>query len=198
MDIVINKISKRFGDKQVIEDFSEVIREKAITCIMGPSGCGKTTILYMLMGLMVPDIGTITGVPDTKSAVFQEDRLCETLNAVANVKMVCRKEVTRKTIEEHLSEIGLQGSLLLPVSQLSGGMRRRVAVVRAMLAESDILFMDEPFKGLDAEMKREVIRFVKKHMDDRTVVLVTHDEEEAREMGGYMIRMKSVIAQEIL
>lgn len=198
MDIIAEKISKRFGDKQVLDNFSAVIHESRITCIMGPSGCGKTTLLYLLMGLMVPDSGTISGVPDTKSAVFQEDRLCETFNAVANVKMVCRSDISRKIIEENLSDIGLEGSLAIPVSQLSGGMRRRVAVVRAMMAESDILFLDEPFKGLDANMKQEVIRYVKTHTVGRTVVLVTHDEEEALKMGGYIIRMESIIAPEIL
>src|SRR5665648_18627 len=138
MDITADNICKRFGDKQVLDHFSAVMQGNGTTSIMGPSGCGKTTLLNLLMGLMSPDSGTISGVPDAKGAVFQEDRLCETFSAVANVKMVCRKDISRKMIEEHLSEIGLEGSLSVPVSQLSGGMRRRVAVVRAILADSDM------------------------------------------------------------
>jgi len=190
MDIIADRVSKRFGDNQVLENFSAVIREKQTTCIMGPSGCGKTTLMYMLMGLMAPDSGTIEGVPSRKSAVFQEDRLCEPFSAVANIRMVCDKSTGDDTIQEHLSAIGLGDSLLIPVGKLSGGMRRRVALVRAVLAPGDTLFLDEPFKGLDDKLKESVISYVKTRAKDITIVLVTHDEDEALAMGGNMIRME--------
>lgn len=195
MDIIADRVSKRFGDNQVLENFSAAIREKQTTCIMGPSGCGKTTLMYMLMGLMAPDSGTIEGVPNRKSAVFQEDRLCEPFSAVANVRMVCDKSTDDDTIQEHLSAIGLGDSLLIPVGKLSGGMRRRVALVRAVLAPGDSLFLDEPFKGLDDKLKESVISYVKTRANNKTIVLVTHDEDEAFAMDGNMIRMERHFTQ---
>ncbi|MBN1776408.1 MAG: ABC transporter ATP-binding protein [Clostridiales bacterium] len=190
MDISVQNLSKSFGPKRVIENFSAVFREGETTCVMGPSGCGKTTLLFMLMGLIAPDMGTVEGVPERKSAVFQEDRLCESFSAVANVRLVCDKNTDEHTIREHLTAIGLGDSLFVPVSDLSGGMRRRVALVRAVLAPGETLFLDEPFKGLDDKLKGFVISYVKTRAKGKTVVLVTHDEDEARVMGGNMIRME--------
>lgn len=195
MDIIVGRVSKCFGDNRVLDNFSAVIREKQTTCIMGPSGCGKTTLMYILMGLMAPDSGTVEGVPEEKSAVFQEDRLCEAFSAVTNVRMVCDKNTDERTIQEHLSEIGLEDSLFLPVSKLSGGMRRRVALVRAVLAPGDSLFLDEPFKGLDDKLKESVISYVKTRAKNKTIILVTHDEDEALAMGGNMIRMERHFTQ---
>ncbi|SHJ41124.1 ATP-binding cassette domain-containing protein [Parasporobacterium paucivorans] len=187
MDIIIENVSKRFGEKTVLKGFSAIIREHGITCIMGPSGCGKTTLLNLLMGFEQQDEGSIKGVPVKKSAVFQEDRLCESFDAVENVRMVCHKDTPDGQIRNHLIQVGVGDSLYNPVSELSGGMRRRVALVRAILAKSEILFLDEPFKGLDEERKRQVMNYVKENIDGRTVVMVTHDEEEAAEMEGNLI-----------
>lgn len=189
MDIIIENVSKSFGEKTVLKEFSAIIREYAVTCIMGPSGQGKTTLLNLLMGFLEPDEGSIQGVPRQKSAVFQEDRLCESFDAMANVRMVCHKDIADSQIREHLARVGIGDSLHNPVEELSGGMRRRVALVRAILAKSEILFLDEPFKGLDEERKRQVMDYVKENIDGRTVVMVTHDEEEATEMEGDLIRM---------
>ncbi|MGI6776895.1 MAG: ATP-binding cassette domain-containing protein [Acetivibrionales bacterium] len=190
MNICINNLSKRFGDKVVINNFSSILYKHQYNCIMGPSGCGKTTLLHMLMGLLTPDSGTITGVPSEKSAVFQEDRLCEPFSAVSNVRMVCSKDVNAQIIKKHLINIGIkEDSIHLEASKLSGGMRRRVAIVRAMLAESKIIFMDEPFKGLDTDTKRSVLQYVKANSCGKTVVLVTHDASEVKELNGKLINM---------
>jgi len=191
LDIFINNVSKSFGDKVVLRNFSATLYEHRYNCIMGPSGCGKTTLLNMLMGLLKPDSGTITGVPQKKSTVFQEDRLCESFSAVSNIRMVLSKRTDTETIREHLAFLGLkEDSIYLPVHELSGGMRRRVAIVRAMLAESEIVFLDEPFKGLDIETKKTAIQYVKANSRGRTVILVTHDKAEAEEMNGNIIRME--------
>ncbi len=190
MNITVQNLSKSFGEKSVIDGFSAVFHAGGTTCIMGPSGCGKTTLLFMLMGLIAPDTGTIEGVPERRSAVFQEDRLCEAFNAPANVRLACPTDVSREDIVRHLSDIGLRGSLNIPVRKLSGGMRRRVAIVRAVLAGGDVIFLDEPFKGLDAELKKDVIRYVKEKTAGKTVIVVTHDEDEAQEMGGDLIQME--------
>lgn len=189
MDIRIENITMRFGEKTVLKNFSAIFHEHEITCIMGPSGQGKTTLLNLLMGFLEPDEGSIQGVPRQKSAVFQEDRLCESFDAITNVRMVCSKKTTDSQIIDHLIRIGIGDSLHDPVIDLSGGMRRRVALVRAMLAASEILFLDEPFKGLDSETKHKVIEYVRENIRGRTVIMVTHDEKEAAEMGGELVRI---------
>lgn len=195
MDIIVKNLIKSFGSKRVIEDFSAIFKEGGTTCVMGPSGCGKTTLLFILMGLIAPDSGIVEGVPERKSAVFQEDRLCENHSAIANVRLACPPSVSREEIVRHLSDIGLEESLSLPVRDLSGGMRRRVAVVRAILSGGDVLFFDEPFKGLDNERKNDVIRYVREYTAGKTLIVVTHDEAEARETGGDLVRMELLNAE---
>lgn len=190
MDIVIRKLSKNFGSKRVLSDFSAVLPAYQVTVITGPSGCGKTTLLNILMGLVTPDAGEVYGVPKLKSAVFQEDRLCESFNAISNVRFVCDKRVSDHEIVSHLERVGLRGSLRQPVHELSGGMKRRVAIVRGVLATSDILFLDEPFRGLDDETKESTMQYVRENINGRTVIMVTHNLDEARLLNGQVIRMK--------
>lgn len=192
MDIVISELSKSYGDNIVLDEFSAVIPENKMTFIMGPSGCGKTTLISILMGLADMDSGTITGVPLLKSAVFQEDRLCESFNAVSNVRLACEKRTKNKEIISHLEKIGLKDNLYKPVIELSGGMRRRVAVVRAIMARSDIIFMDEPFKGLDDKTKAKTMQYVAENTKNKTVIIVTHDIDEANCLGGKIIAMKNL------
>lgn len=189
MNIVISELSKSYGDNIVLDRYSAVIPENRMTFIMGPSGCGKTTLINILMGLIHYDNGTVTGVPSHKSAVFQEDRLCENFNAVSNVRLVCDNRIKNEEIISHLEKIGLKDNLSKPVIELSGGMRRRVAVVRAILAKSDIIFMDEPFKGLDDKTKAETMQYVVDNTKNKTVIIVTHDTDEANFLGGEIITM---------
>ncbi|HHY64991.1 MAG TPA: ABC transporter ATP-binding protein [Clostridiaceae bacterium] len=177
MDIVISGVTKKYGDNVVFHNFSVRIEKNRTTFITGPSGCGKTTLISMLMGITAPDSGTITGVPALKSAVFQEDRLCENFNAVSNVRLVCDKRIKNSTIIEHLERVGLKDILSKPVSEFSGGMKRRVAIVRAVLAKSEILFLDEPFKGLDNENKKLVMDYIEENTKGKTVIIVTHDTD---------------------
>ncbi|NLB77638.1 MAG: ABC transporter ATP-binding protein [Clostridiaceae bacterium] len=189
MSIVISELSKSFGENIVLSDFSANILEHKTTFIMGPSGCGKTTLINILMGLIKEDSGITTGIPAHKSAVFQEDRLCESFNAVSNVRLVCDKKTKRDEIVSHLERIGLKDNLSKPVIELSGGMRRRVALVRAVLAKSEIIFMDEPFKGLDDETKKRTMKYVTDNTKNKTVIIVTHDTEEADYLGGEIINI---------
>ncbi|NLK69660.1 MAG: ABC transporter ATP-binding protein [Clostridiaceae bacterium] len=190
MDIIVSNLSKGFGAKHVLTDFSAIFPEHEVTCLMGPSGCGKTTLLNILMGFLHQDSGTVSGIPKNKSAVFQEDRLCESFNAVSNVRLVCNRKVENKKIISHLERIGLIGSLNQPVSELSGGMKRRVAIVRAVLANSDVIFLDEPFKGLDVDTKKDVMQYIKSNKQDRTVIMVTHSIDEVEFMNGNLIVME--------
>ena len=183
-DIVIRGLSKAFEGKQVLRDFSAVLPAGQVTGLMAPSGAGKTTLLRILMGLEMPDRGTITGLQGLRlSAVFQEDRLCENLNLESNLRLVT-PTLSRAAAEEALTAVGLTDCLHQPVRELSGGMRRRVAILRALLAEYDLLFLDEPFKGLDRETKEVVMADTRRRCDGRTVLFVTHDPTELEAMGA--------------
>ena len=189
-DIVLRGITKRFGDKVVLEDLNARFLKGQTSCIMGPSGCGKTTLLQLLMGFLMPDEGTITGVPKKKSAVFQEDRLCEPFTAVSNIKMVLGRTADTGRIRDHLRQLGLEEAALdKPVRDFSGGMKRRVSIARAVLFGGEVLFLDEPFKGLDAATREQAMDYVKRHTKGSTVLLITHDQQEARKMGGQLLAM---------
>ncbi len=183
MDIRIEKLCKSYGENRVLSDFSAVFPEGKTSCVMGASGCGKTTLLRILLGLEKPDSGEILGLPDPISAVFQEDRLAEPFSAVANLSLVTGKRISRDILRAHLSALGLSDSLDKPVRELSGGMRRRVAIARAVLYDAPLVLLDEPFKGLDGETKKTVMDYVRESCAGKTVILVTHDEAEAAYLG---------------
>jgi NitT/TauT family transport system ATP-binding protein len=192
MDIIVSDLSKSYGSNLVLDQFSAVFRKHRISCVMGPSGCGKTTLLNILLGLLQPDGGKVTGVPKLKSAVFQEDRLCESFNSISNVRLVCGKRANKNLIVSHLENIGLKGSLDKPVSELSGGMKRRVAVVRAVFAQSNLLVLDEPLKGLDSETKKLTIQYIKDNIKNRTVIMVTHSIDEVQAFEGELIMLRRI------
>lgn len=185
MAILIRNLSKTFDGKAVFTDFSAEIRENALTCIMGESGCGKTTLLSLIAGRIKPDSGTISGVPrGTKgkiAAVFQENRLAEAFTVYRNLRMVCSKpKPSADMLCEMLARVGMDKEVLYsPVSALSGGMKRRVAILRALLCDSPLMLMDEPTSGLDAENKKAVIAFIREKTKNKTVLWVTHDKAEA-------------------
>ena len=180
-------VSKAYDGRPVIRDFSARFGPGSHTCLMGPSGCGKTTLLRLLMGLEAPDSGQIRIPEGTRfSAVFQEDRLLNRLTAAANVRLAARASITQAA--ELLLELGIPPeSLSQPVSTFSGGMKRRVALCRALLAEYDVLTLDEPYKGLDEDTRAKVMRLVDVYTRGRTVILVTHAAEEA--MGYDLIHL---------
>ena len=176
MDIKVDHISKAYGEQQVLQDLSCVFLEGKTTCIRGRSGCGKTTLIRLLLRLDVPDKGKIEGVSDRKlSAVFQEDRLCENLSAASNIRLVC----TDRELEEAYKAVALTEIWQKPVRELSGGMRRRVSILRALLAESDCVIMDEPLRGLDEKTRAKTIDYILKKTEGKTLIFVTHEEKEA-------------------
>ena len=153
-----------------------VFPEGKTTCIRGRSGCGKTTLIRLLLGLDIPDKGKIEGISDRKiSAVFQEDRLCENLSAASNIRLVCTKTISDRELEEAYKAVALQK----PVRELSGGMRRRVSILRALLADSDCVIMDEPLRGLDEKTRAKTIDYILKKTEGKTLIFVTHEEKEA-------------------
>lgn len=188
MDIEVKHLTKSFQDKLIFKDLNITFLEGRMNCLMGPSGSGKTTIINCLMGLTNPELGEITGIEGKQiAAVFQEDRLIEHFDAIKNVKLVCDKNITVELILEELKAVGLTEYESKPVRTYSGGMRRRVAIVRAMLAKSDLVILDEPFKGLDDKLKEQVIDYVKHRTAGKTVILVTHDRDELQQLDANLI-----------
>ena len=171
-------LSKSFDGRPVLENVDLKLEKGVHYCLMGPSGCGKTTLVNILLGLLKPDNGLVKRHSDLKlSAVFQDDRLLEQMTAEANISLVCRKP--KAEIEKLLLELGIdRESLPQPVSAYSGGMKRRVALARALLADYDVLFLDEPYKGLDEETRAKVMQIAARYTEGKTVILVTHDREE--------------------
>ena len=189
---MINKLeicglTKRFGEKILFEDLDLTLAEPAV--LWAPSGWGKTTLLRILMGLEVPDSGKVQGVGRV-GAVFQEDRLCPQLTAVQNVELVLPEGKTQyKTqIVSDFQRFGYdEQALALPARKLSGGQKRRAALLRALWAGCDTLLLDEPFTGMDPETMKKAAALLKERRGERAVLLATHDREAIRELGWRVI-----------
>lgn len=188
-DIVIERLTKSFGEVVALPPTTARIPAGEVTCLLGPSGCGKTTLLRLLMGLEVPSGGSFSGVPERVSVVFQEDRLLTKFSAVANIQAVVGNRVSEQAILEVLGALGLAGWERTSVCELSGGMKRRVAIARAVLFTAEVILMDEPFKGLDEGTKERVMTVVKERTGGKTMLLVTHDPQEASYFGGTILRL---------
>ena len=190
MAVELRGICKNYGDKQVLTDF-DLFLERGITCIMGASGKGKTTLVNILAGLIHADKGSVNIPQGTKfSFVFQEDRLLEWESALTNVLFVTEnaKKNTPQGIKL-LVEADLESSIYKKAKELSGGMKRRVAICRALIADYDIIILDEPFKGLDSTIKPRIIDMVINHTKSKFVLAITHDQYEADYLGGRLVNL---------
>lgn len=185
----ISHLTKRFGEKMLFEDLDLTLTAPAV--LWAPSGWGKTTLLRILMGLEMPTSGAVQGVGKV-SAVFQEDRLCPQLTAVENVVLVLPGPMDqyKKQIENDFQQLGLDDAALsLPARKLSGGQKRRAALLRALWAESDTLLLDEPFTGMDPETMKKAAALLKARCQDRNVLLATHDREAIEALGWEVIEL---------
>ena len=157
---------------------------------MAPSGSGKTTLFRILMGFETPDSGQIDGLEQmTLAAVFQEDRLLEGYTAQENIRFVTGKQYSGQEIDRILLRLLPAESLSKPIREFSGGMKRRTAILRALLAPSDFIIMDEPFTGLDTETKRNVIELIKEYTEGRLLLLSTHYEEDAELLDAELLHL---------
>ena len=188
--IQLQNICKTFDQHPVFINWNQNFKTGMVHVLKGPSGCGKTTLLRMLMGLEIPDSGTITPLQNyRKATVFQEDRLCENLSAMQNVLMVVNNQPKKDLLDQlkqDFYQVGLD-DMFQKVSTLSGGMKRRVVILRAMYANADIIFFDEPLKGLDDTTKEKVMLFIKERIKDKTVFWVTHDVDEYTVFDKYQL-----------
>ncbi len=181
IEISLEDVRKEYNKKQVIEGLSFRFLAGSKTAVIAPSGAGKTTLLRIILGLEQPDGGRIQYQKELfASAVFQEDRLLEYASPLENIRAVLpKKTMTEAEIYKELSQVKLSEDAYRQCCFLSGGMKRRVAIVRAVLMPGNLLVMDEPFKGLDPELKEQVMEYVKERIKGRTFLLVTHNREEA-------------------
>ena len=190
--ITFNQVNLRFKDVVVLENFDEEFEENRVNCILGPSGCGKTTLLNLLSGTLNEDSGQITK-PKRISYVFQEQLLIPQKTARKNLELVLKsiykdKTELRSVIDKFLKISELEMAADLYPREMSGGMRQRLALIRAFAYPSDILLMDEPFKALDITLKDNIIKsFLNLYEEDkRTVIFVTHDIDEALMTGDFI------------
>ncbi|CFX53139.1 ABC transporter-like [Syntrophomonas zehnderi OL-4] len=190
MSFTIDHVNKSFAGLEVIKDLFMQVEENQIICILGPSGAGKTTLLNIISGVIPADRGKISGFADKNiSYLFQEHRLLPWKTVEDNIDFVLKDKISlkerKRIIAHYLDMVDLTAFSAYYPSQLSGGMKQRVALARAFAYPSEILLMDEPFKGLDYHLKRTLREaFIKLwQADKRSVFFVTHDIEEALLMG---------------
>lgn len=188
MPIILKNISKSFEDKTVVQDLNFTFPERGIVVITGRSGVGKTTLLKMILGLVSPDEGEITGNNQKFSVVFQENRLVPTLNTLENILYVTGKQKKEMAIKM-LECVGLAGEEDTIPENLSGGMARRVALARALCVEGTLI-LDEPFKEIDVQTKQNIIPLIEQRSKNDLVVMVTHNQEEIDLLNAIEFNMK--------
>lgn len=191
MSLEICNITKSFNGLKVLENVNLTLEEQNIYCLMGASGSGKTTLFRIILGLEYPDFGVVKGTEGKRfSAVFQENRLCEAYTPLENVLITAKRKVTVEEAKSELCRLLPEEAVSRPVFTLSGGMKRRTAICRAVLACYDILLMDEPFTGLDEITRQEVICYIREKTEKKLVILSTHQEEDVEALGAKLIRLK--------
>lgn len=197
-NIQLKNIKKSYGDFKVLEDFNLTIPRDKIMCIIGSSGCGKSTILNIVSGLVKQDSGVVQNVDENLiSYVFQEPRLLLWKTASENLKYVLKGKINGNQLDEYVSHwlenVGLSDYKELYPKQMSGGMMQRLALARAFAMPSNLLLMDEPFKGLDAPLRHKMIELTQKlwEHDKKTIIFVTHDIQEALLIGHRVVALSS-------
>jgi len=210
MSIAVRNVSKKFVGSQALENVTLDIPSGELVALLGPSGSGKTTLLRIIAGLEVPDAGTILfhGEDATErhvrerrvGFVFQHYALFRHMSVFENVAFGLRvrpRETRPPEAEIHrrahdlLRLVQLEGVAGRDPSELSGGQRQRVALARALAVEPSVLLLDEPFGALDAKVRKELRRWLRRLHDEIhvTSVFVTHDQEEALEVADRVVVM---------
>ena len=190
--LTIEHLTKQFGEKTLFRDLSLTVDGPAV--LWAPSGWGKTTLLRILMGLDTPTAGRVQGV-GRAAAVFQEDRLCPQLTAVQNVALVLpgSEKQYKAQIEADFQQLGMDmAALALPAARLSGGQKRRTALLRALWAPSDTLLLDEPFTGMDPGTLSAAAALLRRRCTEKPVLLATHDREAIRLLGWPVLELETL------
>ena len=190
--LTIEHLTKQFGEKTLFRDLCLTVDGPAV--LWAPSGWGKTTLLRILMGLDTPTAGRVRGV-GRAAAVFQEDRLCPQLTALQNVTLVLpgSEKQYKEQIGVAFQQLGMDAAALaLPAARLSGGQKRRTALLRALWAPSDTLLLDEPFTGMDPDTLAAAAALLRTRCGTEPVLLATHDREAIRLLGWPVIELEAL------
>ena len=192
--IRFDQVSFSYGDKEVLRELSFCLETGELLAVMGESGCGKTTLLHLAAGLQGPQTGEIRSDHARVSIAFQEPRLFPWLTVRENL-LSALPQSERRAGEERLSallaEMGLSDVEGLYPRELSGGMKSRVSLARALLYGGDLLLLDEPFSALDEEMRQELATRLRKQLkkEGKTAILVTHLRAEAEAFADRILRL---------
>ena len=173
-EIRVQNLCKAYGDHVVLHNLS-FTAGVGVTRILGRSGAGKTTLLRILLGLDQPDSGSLFGTNCRWAAVFQEDRLLGHLDAEDNLRFALGSAYNAAAAKTLLGELGLADVGSKPICEYSGGMKRRLALARALLVPSDALILDEPFTGLDEENRSIALRCILHAAQTKPVLLASHE-----------------------
>lgn len=185
----IDNINISFDNKIIYDNFSIEFEDNKINCIVGSSGCGKTTLLnYISEELLKKNIKV--------SYVFQEERLIPWKNIFDNLRLVIKhkykKDDLEKKIDNILEILDIKNIKFLYPDQLSGGMKQKINIARALLYEGNVILLDEPFKSLDAKIKNDVIELIRTMNKNRniTIILVSHDKNEVKSLANKVFLLK--------
>ena len=186
MSIILDKISKGFDGKTVISDFSFSFPDTGRYCLTGPSGCGKTTLLRMIAGMEKPDTGSIRREGGSRIGMqFQEDRLLPWFTVRRNLSLVMDPERVRNA----LNAVGLEDAAEKTPNELSGGMKRRISLIRALYCRSDIVLLDEPVREVDPENADVMLKLIRQETEGKLLITVSHEIRHAEILGCGIIQL---------
>jgi len=191
-DIELDNVTFSYNDTNVIQNLNMKIEKNKTTALIGESGSGKTTILYLLSKIRKGFTGNIKNVPEKVSFVYQDDRLIPWLNVNDNIKIV-NPNLEDRDIEKYLSMMGIEEKQFIYPEKLSGGMKKRVNIARALAYNPKLLLLDEPFSSLDLKTKYNLIEDLKKIFsnDNITSLIVSHDPYEISEISDRIYLLSS-------
>lgn len=178
--IELKDVTFAYGNRQILNNFNLSVKNGECVQLLGESGCGKTTVARIILGLEKNYTGIVT-VPEKISAVFQEDRLIENVDVKKNLQLVLNSK-QYSFAEELLKKFEMHDTLKKRVNLLSGGMKRRIALIRAIAFGGDALVLDEAFNGIDLKNKQIAAEIIKNEflLKEKTVLLITHVSEDAK------------------
>lgn len=188
----VEKLSFSYGEKEVLKDFDLELKTGEILAVMGPSGCGKSTLLQLIAGLQKPSGGSIANNARKISYAFQEPRLFPWLTVRENLSAVLPpREDQDPRIDKALEFVELSNSADLYPDALSGGMKSRAALARALVYAGDLYLLDEPFSALDEELRSRLCKSLRSLIRESgaSAILVTHQISDAQELADRIIRL---------
>ena len=195
MSLVLKDITKSYGERRVLDGFSYKFNDKGVYVLRGESGAGKTTLMRIIAGLENDFSGKLKGRPLTCAVAFQEYRLFPTLSALDNVVTLAggtRRESINVRVDAArlLTELGFsEREMQLKPSELSGGMKQRVSIARALLASARVVLLDEPTKELDPNLCEKVNSIIRAEAQSRLIIVITHRDADIVALGATVVEV---------